>query len=106
MRYVSFSQHLIYVDEDAKLCPPPQGYDPFPIDKDHERYNCLIEGFRLEHLWWQCLDAELFRWDQSEGWEEEETEVLKPELEPVPGYKGDMSLPNLQEAMIGIASSY
>lgn len=78
--FVNGHGHVIAVEENTALASPPQRGDPFPIDWDDELYFCSIEPFDLEAIWWHFLEPQLFEWDEHG-------------LEPVPGYKGDLSVP-------------
>ena len=46
--YVTYDQHLIYVEPNTRLAKPPQGSDPFPVDTDAPTYHCLIKAFTMD----------------------------------------------------------
>lgn len=46
--YVTYDQHLIYVEPNTRLAKPPQGSDPFPVDTDAPNYHCLIKAFTMD----------------------------------------------------------
>lgn len=97
--YVTYDQHLIYVEPNTRLAKPPQGSDPFPVDTDAPNYHCLIKAFTMDTLWWECLDQELFRWPHElKGLENQRCE----DCEAVPGYAGDVSAPKLPDDVLAV----
>lgn len=46
--YVTYDQHLIYVEPNTTLSKPPQGSDPFPLNADAPSYHCLIKAFSMD----------------------------------------------------------
>lgn len=98
--YVSYDQHLIYVEPNTTLAKPPQGSDPFPVDTDAPSYHCLIKAFTMDTLWWECLDQELFRWPRESS--DAEAGEVSHHCEAVPGYTGDVSAPKLPDDVLAI----
>lgn len=68
--YITWKQHLIFIEPTAKLASPPQGGDVFPVGSDRDHYTCRIVPFSQNKVWWSCLEGEAFYWpleDEDEG---------------------------------------
>ena len=52
--YVTYDQHLIYVEPHGSVASPPKG-EPLEVDTDSANYRCLIKALTMEAVWWDCL---------------------------------------------------
>ena len=49
--YVTYDQHLIYVEPKGSVVKPPG--EPLEVDTDSANYRCLIKALTMEAVWWE-----------------------------------------------------